>query len=121
MIKKLFLGTLLILFVNLIVSWVFMTAAKGAGTILQQELDASGNGYTVMQVSGTYYEMGYSHGYLLGDEIDREIQKLKSYIGSAYDDIRSRISNTYFPPDMRDEINGILAGIQYAVGKKRLN
>ena len=117
MIKKLFLGTLLILFVNLLVSWVFMTAAKGGGTILQQELDASGNGYTVMQVSGTYYEMGYAHGYLLGDKIDREIQKLKSYIGSTYDDIRSRISNTYFPPDMRDEINGIVAGIQYAVGK----
>ncbi|OQY25893.1 MAG: hypothetical protein B6244_14630, partial [Candidatus Cloacimonetes bacterium 4572_55] len=119
MIKKLFLGTLLILFANLLVSGVFITAAKGDpinGTILQQQLD-NDNGYTVMKVWGTYYEMGYAHGYLLGDQIDKEIQRLKSYIGNTYDDVKSRISNTYFPPDMRDEINGIVAGIQYAVGK----
>ncbi|MBW2167452.1 MAG: putative Ig domain-containing protein, partial [Deltaproteobacteria bacterium] len=115
MIKKLFLGTLLILFVNLLVSWVFMTAAKGGGIILQQELDASGNGYTVMKVWGTYYEMGYSHGYLLGDQIDEMVTSIKEYIGSSYNDVKSEISNTYFPPDMRDEIDGMVAGIQEVV------
>ena len=116
--RELFLGTLLIVFVNLAVSWVFITPVRGQpinGKILRQELDASGNGYTVMKVWGTYYEMGYAHGYLLGEQIDKMVQSLKLYVGSSYNDIKSEISNTYYPPDMRDEIDGMVAGIQEVV------
>lgn len=118
MVRELFLGTLLILFVNLTVFWLFITPVKAQpinGTILQQELDAGGTGYTVMKVWGTYYDMGYAHGYLLGNQIDKMITSMKPYVGNTYNDLKSEISNTYFPPDMKDEIDGMVAGIQEVV------
>jgi len=32
------------------------------GEIVQQQLDVSGNGHSVIKVWGTYREMGYAHG-----------------------------------------------------------
>ena len=118
MIRKLFLGTLLILFVNLAVSGVFITPARGQsinGEILQQELDAGRTGYTVMKVWGTYYEMGYSHGYLLADDIDATIISLRNAVGpSTFNSLKPQMQNTVIPSDVIDEVNGIVAGVKAA-------
>jgi len=114
MVRKLFLGTLLILFANLAVSWIFITPVNGQpinGQILQQKLDA-GYGYTVMKVWGTYYEMGRAHGYLLADDIADAVQAGKTALDQDYDYTKQLMQNTAIPLDASQEINGIVAGVK---------
>jgi len=116
--RKLLSIFLLVLYVSLTVSLVFIAPVIGQafnGAILQQDLDTSGTGYTVMKVWGTYYEMGYAHGHLLGNQVDEMATSLKNYVGLTYDLLKPQISNTFFPPDMIDEINGIVAGVKEVV------
>ena len=37
--------------------------------MIDQQLDASGHGYTVLHLWGSHYDMGYQYGYLLGDSV----------------------------------------------------
>jgi hypothetical protein len=115
MTRKLFQGTLLILLVNLVVACVFIAPAYGEvinGKILDQDLNAGGSGYTVMKVWGTYYEMGYAHGYLLADDIDATIGSFRNAMGANFDTLQPQIVATAIPADMKDEVNGIVAGVK---------
>ena len=109
---------LIVLYVSFTVTSGFIAPVMGHafnGTILQQDLDTSGTGYTVMKVWGTYYEMGYAHGHLLGNQVDEMVTSFKKYVGLTYNLLKSQISNTFFPADMIDEINGIVAGVKEVV------
>ena len=70
-------------------------ARSGHGEIIAQELDDEGRGYTVLRLWGSYYEMGYAHCELLGDEVVRAVTEVKAYadyLGHDWDFLRSVIA-----------------------------
>lgn len=81
------------------------------GEIVQQQVDVSGNGYSLIKVWGTYAEMGYAHGYLLADVVNMEIASLKKLLGVGYASIKKQVGGSVFPADATEEINGIITGI----------
>lgn len=113
-----FLGILCVLLANVVLTSVLISPVSGEtvnGEILQQELDASRNGYTVMKVWGTYYEMGFAQGYLLADDIESTIGSLKNAVGSSvYNYLKPQMQSTVIPSDVVDEVNGIVAGVKAA-------
>jgi len=86
------------------------------GEILERSVDGNGNGYTVMRVWGSYYEMGYAQGYLMATQIEDLVQGVKDYIDDIplvdYNKIKNSIVSTWFmPTDAETEIDGIVAGV----------
>jgi hypothetical protein len=111
---------------SLAVLWLCFSSISPAyaqpvhGEIYAQQLDSQGNGYTILRLSGSYEEMGYAQGYLLGEEIDALVTSIKSYLTdidpSAYALLKAQIAATALEPsDVLDEIDGLLAGVQAAV------
>ena len=100
---------------------VFLTSSLYAqvnGEILERSVDPDGNGYTVMRVWGTYYEMGYAHGYLLAEEVDSYVENVKSYLTTEgkYDEVKNYISQTAFlPDDVDQEIDGMVDGVKASI------
>ena len=66
-----------------IAGWLFLAGVAAAqnGVILDQQLDASNRGYTVVRVWGSHYEMGYAQASLLGDYIVNGVDELKELMG----------------------------------------
>jgi hypothetical protein len=93
----------------LLCSFSFGQTVKGE--IVQQHVDAGGNGYSLVKVWGTYTEMGHAHGYLLADVINVEIASLKKLLGVGYAPIKKQVAGSVFPVDATEEINGIISGI----------
>ena len=85
------------------------------GKIYKQDLDTKGNGYTIMRVWGSYYEMGYAHGCLLGDQIDKLVNSIKDIAGNNYTLLKSEILKTHFPSDVVEEIEGMVQGVKETV------
>ena len=110
--KKFLISTVMLL--------LLLPAAPAAGQtingkILEMDLDAENTGYTVMKVWGSYYEMGYAHGYLLGSQIEAMVQKTIDRTGSTiYNALKGDIAATYYPSDVLAEIDGMVAGIMAA-------
>ncbi|UCF12235.1 MAG: PKD domain-containing protein [Thermoplasmatales archaeon] len=79
------------------------------GIILDQDLDVNGQGYTVMHIWGSHYEMGYAHAELLDQYIVCGINEMKSYLGEDYNLTRDIIADTvWMPPEIEDEIDGMV-------------
>ena len=79
------------------------------GEILEQDLNENFQGYTIMVLWGSYYEMGYAHAELLGDYIVRGVNEIKSLMGPYYNDIRSIISGSeWIPSEIEDEFDGMV-------------
>ncbi len=81
------------------------------GRIVAQELEA-GQGYTVLHVWGSHYEMGYAHGYLMAEYVELAYQQYLSAFGYAWPAARSRCENwTFLPAACEEEIQGIVDAV----------
>jgi hypothetical protein len=82
------------------------------GIILDQDLDGSNQGYTVMRVWGTHYEMGYAQANLLGDYIVDAVDETKAYAGPLYNAFRNSMATAVWKPDeIEDELDGMVASL----------
>ncbi|OGO31749.1 MAG: hypothetical protein A2Z29_06325, partial [Chloroflexi bacterium RBG_16_56_11] len=64
----------------------------------------------ILKVWGTNYEMGYAHGYLLGDMIKSHLETLAG--GSSYQsDLAWANQYCVIYPEYLEEINGLIAGV----------
>ncbi|MHA2366893.1 MAG: hypothetical protein ACXAC7_23275, partial [Candidatus Hodarchaeales archaeon] len=65
-----------------------------------------------MRVWGSYYEMGYAHGELLGYYIVQGINEIKSLLGTAlYNQVRTSIAGSVWTPEIEDELDGMADAI----------
>jgi hypothetical protein len=79
------------------------------GKILDQQLDDQGRGYTVIRLWGTYYEMGYAQGELLGDAIVSGMQEIKRFIVAPYEARRSLMASAVWEPvEIEQELDGLV-------------
>jgi hypothetical protein len=64
---------------------LFLAGVAGAqnGVILDQQLDDSNRGYTVLRVWGSHYQMGYAQASLLGDYIVNGVAERRLRFASA--------------------------------------
>jgi hypothetical protein len=79
------------------------------GAILEQELDGSGRGYTVMRVWGSHYEMGYAQARLLGDHVVQGINETRAFLNQygIYAAVREIMADAvWMPPAIEDEFDG---------------
>jgi hypothetical protein len=87
-------------------------AAAQNGVILDQQLDASNRGYTVLRVWGSHYEMGYAQASLLGDYMVNGVAELEVLIGDEYGALRLLMSvSVWNPPEIEDELDGMVASL----------
>jgi hypothetical protein len=98
-----------------IAGWLLLAGVAAAqnGVILDQQLDASNRGYTVLRVWGSHYQMGYAQASLLGDYIVNGVAELKDLIGEPdYTSLRLLMSvSVWKPPEIEDELDGIVASL----------
>jgi len=71
------------------------------------------DGVTILHVSGTYYEMGYQHGFLLKEDIPKTFRMLKTFFeknGMSYDELVSKwnIIKDYIPEKYKNELQGLV-------------
>ncbi len=101
--------------------WTLLLVVVGYATpvqaqnyeILDQRLDTSRNGYTVLRVWGSHYEMGFGLGSALAEDIDSGVSEVRAYTGSDYASLRDlAASSLWLPLEVEEEINGIVAGVQ---------
>ena len=80
------------------------------GIILAQELSTSDQGYTVLRVWGSHYEMGYAHASLLADHIVDGVAQFEQRVGShTYSSLRDLMAVAVWqPPGIEDEIEGMV-------------
>ena len=79
------------------------------GIILDQELSTSDQGYTVLRVWGSHYEMGYAHASLLGDSIVDAVDQFEQKVGVEYSDLRAlMVAAVWQPPEIEDEFDGMV-------------
>lgn len=90
------------------------------GEIVSQKLNKSGDGYTVIRLWGTHYEMGYAQGALLHKDIRLIVREAIRVLGpSRYSLIRRKIQQTSFGDStVEDEIRGIVDAMNQKGGKK---
>jgi len=98
-----------------IAGFSFLAAAASAqnGIILDQQLDASNRGYTVLRIWGTHYEMGYAQASLLGDSIADGVDQMRDLIGATdYASLRLlAAASVWKPPEIEDELDGMVASL----------
>jgi len=73
------------------------------------------DGITILHVSGTNYEMGYQHGYLLKNQIGESLRTQLFYFekkGYSYDRLLEiwNIMKDYLPDEYKDEMRGMVDG-----------
>ena len=79
------------------------------GAILDQELDETGRGYTVISLWGSSYEMGYAQAELLGEYIVKIVKENKKHLGDKYDSVKQLMMDLiWMPTDIHDEIKGMV-------------
>jgi hypothetical protein len=87
-------------------------AAAQNGIILDQQLDGSNRGHTVLRVWGSHYEMGYAQASLLGDYIVNAVEEMKVEAGANYDSLRLLMSvSVWRPLEIEDELDGMVASL----------
>ena len=91
-------------------------AAARAGTkgkIIKQELSSAGEGYTILSVWGSHYDMGYAQGTLMHKSILLGAKEIKTVLGSLYPTARTAVQGTVWKPaEVEKEMDGIMAGIK---------
>jgi hypothetical protein len=94
--------------------WLLVAGVAAAqnGMILDQQLDANNQGYTVIRVWGSHYEMGYAQANLLGDYIVAGVDEIKVEAGSDYSLLRDlMLYAIWAPPEIEDELDGMVASL----------
>lgn len=76
-----------------------LPVAAQQGTIVQQALDAQGEGITVLKVWGDPYEMGYAQGFFLADVIVQGVTEVKALVGQTlYPVLRAGLGGVIWEP-----------------------
>ena len=75
--------------------------------IIGQDLNNQRQGYQVIRVWGTHYEMGYAQGFALAADIVSAIHEVKGQAGAYYGAARGTIDEPWWPDVMQQEIDGI--------------
>lgn len=73
------------------------------------------NGVKILHLNGSYYDMGYQHGFLLRDEIGEALRAQLTYFennGYLYEKILEvwNIMDDYLPHEYKDEMQGMADG-----------
>lgn len=70
------------------------------------------DGVKILYLSGSYYEMGFQHGFLLKEEVKQNIRAFLNYSTVSFSDLLDiwNVMKNYVPPDYIDEIQGIADG-----------
>jgi hypothetical protein len=83
--------------------------------ISDQKLDAAGEGYTVITVWGSHYDMGYAQGKVLAQEIVSGVQEVKQLTQTVYATLRLGVQAAVFKPaELEQEMEGMVAGVKAA-------
>lgn len=91
------------------------------GEIVSQKLNRSGDGYTVIRLWGSDYEMGYAQGALLAEDILSIVRLARVTQGSSYERIKAEIAKTSWgDPAIEEEIRGLVAGIKSVKPKSKV-
>jgi parallel beta-helix repeat protein len=86
-----------------------LSTAVANGVIIDQQLNAAGQGYTVVRLYGSYYEMGYAHGDLLADYIVKTAEETKELLGGLYSLIRIVMAGSVWKPaEIEQELDGMV-------------
>ena len=86
-----------------------LSTAVANGVIIDQQLNAAGQGYTVVRLYGSYYEMGYAHGDLLADYIVRSVDETKELFGGLYTGMRTAMADSVWKPaEIEQELDGMV-------------
>ncbi|MBD3236005.1 MAG: hypothetical protein GF330_04830 [Candidatus Eisenbacteria bacterium] len=81
------------------------------GEILEQELYYE-QGYTVLRVWGSHYEMGYAHGYLMADWLQLAYEQFTATFGAYWTMARQLVADwTFLPACCEDEFAGLVDGL----------
>jgi hypothetical protein len=79
------------------------------GMILDQVLDENNNGYSVISVWGSHYDMGYAQAELIGDYVVQAVVENKDFAGNDYNQIRDIMSEAvWMPQEIEDEFDGMV-------------
>ncbi len=85
------------------------------GRIVAQDL-SSGQGYTVLHVWGSHYEMGYAHGYLMAEWIDLAHQEFLVAFGAVWPQVRAKVAAwSWEPPESEEELQGLVDGVHAVI------
>jgi MYXO-CTERM domain-containing protein len=83
------------------------------GKIIAQNVDKSGQGYTIMKVWGTHKEMGFAHGKLLAPHVIAGVQQVKAFMGVQFNLLRMGLATSVWKPDaLEQELDGIVEGVK---------
>ena len=86
-----------------------LSTAVANGVIIDQQLNAAGQGYTVVRLYGSYYEMGYAHGDLLADYVVRSVEETKELFGTPYTGMRTAMADSVWKPaEIEQELDGMV-------------
>ena len=67
------------------------------GKIIDQQL-AGGEGYTVIKLWGSHYQIGYAQGFMLADEIVAGVDEVKGYLGGLAGIVRTGLEASIWKP-----------------------
>ena len=83
------------------------------GKIIKQELSSAGEGYTIMSVWGSDYDMGYAQGYMMHKSMLQGAKEIKQVLGTMYTTARAAAQGTVWKPaGIEKEMEGIVAGVK---------
>jgi len=121
--KKKIIGTL---FFILLIAATVLPASAMINELISDVVPASFNsldggwieerdGVKILHVNGTYYEMGYQHGYILRDEIPINLRIMKDFFNNSkfsYDDVVKKwnVMKNYVPEQYLSEMQGVVDG-----------
>ena len=92
--------------------WAFVlwsTAGAANVEVLEQELNLTGQGYTVLHVWGSHYEMGQAHATVLGDSIVNAVDQVKAKLAHEYTAAKTLIeASVWLPLESEAELDGIV-------------
>ncbi|MFW5741448.1 MAG: hypothetical protein ACOC1F_13905 [Myxococcota bacterium] len=81
--------------------------------VLDEQLDAQGEGYTVVRVWGSHHEIGFAIGVAFAQEIVSTSDEVRALAGSNYDLLRSAMGFvTWVPDGIEHEFEGLADGVQ---------
>ena len=89
------------------------TASAQKGKIIKQELNSSNEGYTILSVWGSPYDMGYAQGYLMYKSMLQGAKEVKQVLGTLYPTARTMAEGVVWKPaGVLKELDGMMAGVK---------
>ncbi|MBN2543102.1 T9SS type A sorting domain-containing protein [bacterium] len=106
-------------YILLILLPVVSVSAQVNGEIIEQDLNASRHGYSIVKLWGGHYEMGYAYGYLFAEDIIAGLNEGMEMIedwGLSWSMVLMLVNTYTCKPDcIEDEFEGIADGVNDGV------